>query len=75
MIKYGEALTKYLQTVRKSTELSGCIRTRYLDLAVEIATLVLNENTDITCKVTIELDSLPEPGHDGPTWLVYWEEV
>lgn len=75
MIKYGEALTKYLQTIRKSVELSGCIRTRYLDLALEIAELVLNENTEITCKVTIELDSPGNSDLNRPSWIVYWEEV
>lgn len=75
MIKYGEALTKYLQTIRKSVELSGCIRTRYLDLALEIAELVLNENTEITCKVTIELDSPGNSDLDRPSWIVYWEEI
>ena len=75
MIKYSEALEKHLETIRKTVELSGCIRTTSLDVALEIAELVLNENADITCRVTIELDPTTRSGHGGPSWMVYWEEI
>ena len=64
----------YLSVVRDSYETSGCVRTKYLNLALEIAEVVMREMTEVTYRVTIECDAMGDSVLNRPTWTVHWVE-
>lgn len=70
-----KALETYLSIVRDSYETSGCVRTQHLNLALEIAEVVMREMTEVTREVTIVSDAMGDSVLNRPTWTVYWVEI
>lgn len=69
------AIGTSLELALDAYNLSGCVRTKYLNLALAIGEFMLNEFPDVTRHVTVVNDARGNSLLNEPTWVVYWEEV
>lgn len=67
-----ESLEKFIDEIRDGSEYCGCVRTKELDVALDIAETIMKSRS--SAKITIEYES-SKTLLTFPIWLIYWEEV